>query len=104
MIVTAPTLTFLSTAKLPMSLLPEFMVGMLLFIDAISNQPSRQASFLDALYTKNVTLRHSLCSQLQEILGTSVAADISKPKFFYKMKAAVEKQRAETEDLDQKLK
>lgn len=93
----------LVNGKIADVLLPEFMVGMLLFIDAISNQPNRQASFLDALYTKNVTLRHSLCSQLQEILGTSVAADISKPKFFYKMKAAVEKQRAETEDLDQKL-
>lgn len=93
----------LVNGKIADVLLPEFTVGMLLFIDAISNQPGRQASFLDALYTKNVTLRHSLCSQLEEILETPVSPNISKPEFSSKMKAAVEKQKAETEGLDQKL-
>lgn len=93
----------LINGKIADVLLPEFMVGMLLLIDTISNQPGRQASFLDALYTKNVTLRHSLCSQLEKVLGTPVSPNISKPEFSSKMKAAVEKQKTEIEELDQRL-
>lgn len=50
--------------KIQVRLMPEFVVGILMLIRAISNQRDRMKTLTENIYNKNAELRKSICSQL----------------------------------------
>lgn len=50
--------------KIQMRLMPEFVVGILMLIRAISNQKDKMKTLTENIYNKNAELRSSICSQL----------------------------------------
>lgn len=90
-------------SRLPEVLLPEFTVGMLLLIEAISNQPNRQSTFMEELYHKNPELRNSVCRQLECLTDTAIPTDLSKADFCNYMRNAADKLKEKIGLLNQVL-
>ena len=90
-------------SRLPEVLLPEFTVGMLLLIEAISNQPNRQITFMEELYYKNPELRNSVCRQLECLTDTAIPTDLSKVDFCNYMRNAADKLKEQIGLLNQVL-
>lgn len=83
--------------------MPEFTVGMLLLIEAISNQPNRQITFMEDLYYKNPELRNSVCRQLECLTDTAIPTDLSKVDFCNYMRNAADKLKEQIGLLNQVL-
>lgn len=90
-------------SRLPDVLLPEFTVGMLLLVEAISNQPERQKTFLEELYSKNSDLRNAVYHQLVCITEQEMPPIVSKAEFCECLYNALEKQKEKVSALNQDL-
>lgn len=55
--------------RIPAVLAPEFVVSILMMIDAIGNQRDRVSSFVNELYSKNPELRDTVFNQLKSFRG-----------------------------------
>lgn len=89
--------------RVPEVLLPEFTVGMLLLVDAISNQPNRQITFMEDLYSKNAELRSLVCRQLACLTDTAIPDNLSKAVFCDYMRSAAVILKEKTTKLNQIL-
>ena len=82
---------------IPDVLMRDYLCGILLLVNAIENQQSRQNTFLNDLYNRNIELRKSVCAQLSLFIESSLPSPITRTQFCDAMKnaARVLKQRVE---------
>jgi len=62
----------LSAAKIQPVLVPEFVVGILMLIKAISNQHDRMVSFIDDLFERNIEVRNAIVQQVHRLVATEI--------------------------------
>ena len=88
---------------IPEVLMPEFLVGMLKFVDALEKYPDHQRSLIDDLYRRSKVLRKSVCTQLSHFLGMDVPEEVSKAEFSRLVLSAEEKLKSNIETLNANL-
>lgn len=73
---------------IPDVLMRDFLCGILLLVNAIENQQSRQNTFLNDLYNRNIELRKAVCTQLSLFIEPSLPTPITRTQFCDALKNA----------------